>query len=402
MRSQVSTPRVLEDAKADLPGLRLRRSCIRYSGPSLKLPRLVAVECHGSQVSSSTIGGQHDREPTFCAGRNVQMTRLSILDLAPITQGSTVKNALDRSLDLARRAEAWGYRRFWVAEHHNMKGIASAATSVVIGFIAGGTSTIRVGAGGIMLPNHSPLVIAEQFGTLASLYPDRIDLGLGRAPGTDQVTAHALRRTLRGSTDDFPRDVTELQHYFDDPKPQQRITAVPGAGTRVPIWILGSSLFGARLAAMLGLPFSFASHFAPAQMHEAIAVYRDHFEASEQLESPYIMLGFNVCAAESDDEAHYLRTSSLQSFLNLRRGTPGQLPPPIRDFEASMSAQDLAMVAQMRSCSAVGSLDSVAETMARFAAETNADELMLVSSIYDHEKRLRSFELAAEAGKQLR
>jgi len=326
------------------------------------------------------------------------MTRLSVLDLAPVTQGSTPRDALHHSLDLAQHAEKWGYHRFWVAEHHNMKGIASAATSVVIGFIAGGTTTIRVGAGGIMLPNHAPLVIAEQFGTLASLYPGRIDLGLGRAPGTDPVTSRALRRTLAGSVEDFPRDVVELQQYFRDAEPGQRVTAVPGAGTHVPLWILGSSLYGAQLAAMLGLPFAFASHFAPAQLHDAVEIYRDRFQPSEQLQAPYVMLGFNVCAAETDAEARYLRSSSLQSFLNLRRGTPGQLPPPIEDFEQSMDPGDRALLAQMRSCSAVGSPETVRDGLARFLADTDADELMLVSSIFDHRKRLRSLELAAEVG----
>lgn len=325
------------------------------------------------------------------------MTKFSILDLAPVTQGSTPADALHNSLDLAQHAERWGYRRYWLAEHHNMKGIASAATSVVIGYIAGGTSTIRVGAGGIMLPNHSPLVIAEQFGTLASLYPGRVDLGLGRAPGTDQITARALRRTLIGSAEDFPRDVLELQHYFKESEPGQKVTAVPGAGTNVPLWILGSSLFGAQLAAMLGLPYAFASHFAPAQMTQASELYRERFEPSEQLQAPYVMLGFNVCAAESDDEAHFLRSSSLQSFLNLRRGTPGQLPPPIKDFEQSMGAQERAMLAQIGSCSAVGSLETITHEMANFIERTGADELMLVSSIFDHRKRLRSFELAAQA-----
>jgi luciferase family oxidoreductase group 1 len=329
------------------------------------------------------------------------MTLFSILDLAPVTQGSTPADALHNSLDLAQHAEGWGYERFWLAEHHNMKGIASAATSVVIGYIAGSTSTIRVGSGGVMLPNHSPLVIAEQFGTLASLYPGRVDLGLGRAPGTDPLTSRALRRTQGGSADDFPRDVVELQHYFKEAEPGQKVTAVPGAGTNVPIWILGSSLFGAQLAAMLGLPFSFASHFAPAQMSHAIAIYREKFEPSEQLPAPYVMLGFNVCAAETDQEAQYLRSSSLQSFLNLRRGTPGQLPPPIENFEQSMEPQERAMLAQIGSCSAVGKLETITREMSDFIEQTGADELMLVSSIFDHQKRLRSFELAAQAGKQI-
>ena len=238
-------------------------------------------------------------------------TKLSVLDLSPIPQGSTPGEALNNSLDLAQHAESLGYHRYWVAEHHSMRGIASAATSVVIGYLAAGTSTIRVGAGGIMLPNHSPLVIAEQFGTLASLYPERIDLGLGRAPGTDQVTSQALRRTLNGSSDDFPRDVVELQQYFKRADKHQRVIAVPGEGTNVPLWILGSSLFGAQLAAMLGLPFAFASHFAPQQMMQALEIYRDRFKPSAQLKQPYVMLGFNICAADTVEEAQYLRSSSL-------------------------------------------------------------------------------------------
>lgn len=329
------------------------------------------------------------------------MTRYSILDLAPITQEGTPSEALHNSLDLAQHAETWGYERFWLAEHHNMMGIASAATSVVIGYVAGGTSVIRVGAGGIMLPNHSPLVIAEQFGTLASLYPDRIDLGLGRAPGTDLLTSRALRRSLAGNVDDFPRDVVELQHYFQEPEPGQKVTAVPGAGTNVPLWILGSSLYGAQLAGMLGLPFAFASHFAPAQMTQAIATYRERFEPSDQLKAPYVMLGFNVCAADTDDEATFLRSSSLQSFINLRLGNPGRLPPPIEGFESSMSPQEEAILAQIGSCSAVGSPETIKNGLADFIANTGADELMLVSSIFDHQKRLRSFEIVAEAGRQI-
>jgi len=329
------------------------------------------------------------------------MTSFSILDLAPVAQGSTTADALRNSLDLAQHAEAWGFRRYWLAEHHNMKGIASAATSVVIGHIAGGTKSIRVGAGGIMLPNHSPLVIAEQFGTLASLYPDRIDLGLGRAPGTDPLTSQALRRTLGGSVDDFPRDVVELQHYFGEAEPGQKVTAVPGEGTHVPLWILGSSLYGAQLAAMLGLPYAFASHFAPAQMMQAIAVYRERFKASGQLSEPYVMLGFNVCAAETDEEAIFLRSSSLQSFINLRSGSPGQLPPPVEGFESQMSPQARAMLDQMGRCSAVGNPETVTRDMASFIEQTGADELMLVSSIYDHKKRLRSVEIAAEAGRRI-
>jgi luciferase family oxidoreductase group 1 len=329
------------------------------------------------------------------------MTPFSILDLAPVAQGSTPADALHNSLDLAQHAETWGFGRYWLAEHHNMTGIASAATSVVIGYIAGGTTSIRVGAGGIMLPNHAPLVIAEQFGTLASLYPGRIDLGLGRAPGTDPLTSRALRRTLGGSVEDFPRDVVELQHYFSDAEPGQKVTAVPGSGTHVPLWILGSSLYGAQLAARLGLPYAFASHFAPAQMMRAIAIYRERFKPSDQLREPYVMLGFNVFAAETQEEATFLRSSSLQAFINLRSGTPGQLPPPVEDFESRLSPQEQAMLAQIGSCSAVGTPERVTREIAHFIEQTGANELMLVSSIYDHNKRLRSIEIAADAGRQI-
>lgn len=252
-----------------------------------------------------------------------------------------------------------------------------------------------------MLPNHSPLVIAEQFGTLASLYPGRIDLGLGRAPGTDQITSQALRRTLSGSPEDFPRDVVELRNYLKEPETGQRVIAVPGAGTHVPLWILGSSLFGAQLAAMLGLPFAFASHFAPARMMQAIDIYRSRFEPSEQLQEPYIMLGFNICAAETDEEAHYLSSSSLQSFLSLRRGTPILLPPPIKNFEESMSSQDRTLLAQMSRYAAVGSFETIKKSMARFIEQTGANELMLVSFIFEHKKRVHAYELAAEAGRQI-
>lgn len=329
------------------------------------------------------------------------MTKFSVLDLAPVTQGSSVRDALHNSLDLAQHAEKLAYHRYWVAEHHNMKGIASSATSVLIGYLAGGTSSIRVGAGGIMLPNHSPLVIAEQFGTLASLYPDRIDLGLGRAPGTDQITAQALRRTLSSNPEDFPRDVVELQHYLKDAEAGQRVTAVPGAGTNVPLWILGSSLFGAQLAAMLGLPFAFASHFAPAQMNQAMDIYREKFKPSEQLQEPYIMLGFNVCAADTDQEAQYLRSSSLQSFVNLRRGTPGQLPPPVENYEESLTPPERALLSEIGSCSAVGSPATIEKSMGDFIKRTGANELMLVCSIYDHQKRLKAFEIVAAAAKNI-
>ena len=320
---------------------------------------------------------------------------LSVLDLAPVIQGGTPGQALRNSRDLAQHAEQLGYRRYWLAEHHNMAGIASSATAVAIGYVAEGTKHIRVGAGGVMLPNHAPLIIAEQFGTLASLYPDRIDLGLGRAPGTDQITAQALRRTLTGDIDQFPRDVMELMAYLDDPEEGQRVKAVPGAGTKVPIWILGSSLYGAQLAAMLGLPYAFASHFAPQMMMQAIDMYRSSFRPSEQLAEPYVMLGFNVCAAPTDEEARYLRTSSLQAIINLRRGTPGQLPPPVRDL--TLSAEDEAIVASFGQCSAVGDQDTVAAAVKSFAARTGADELMIAGQIYDHRARIRSYEILTAA-----
>jgi luciferase family oxidoreductase group 1 len=323
------------------------------------------------------------------------MVPLSILDLSPIAAGSSASDALRNTLDLARHAERWGYRRFWLAEHHNMPGIASAATAVVIGHVAAGTATIRVGAGGVMLPNHAPLVIAEQFGTLEALHPGRIDLGIGRAPGTDPYTTYALRRNLTGD-DDFPRDVVELRNYFRDPEPGQRVRAVPGAGLRVPIWILGSSLYGAQLAAALGLPYAFASHFAPAALMQAIEVYRSRFEPSEQLAQPYVMLGFNVCAALTDDEARLLRTSALQSFVELRRGNPGKLPPPVAGFESSLSPVERRMLEEVASCSAVGSPQTVRSEIEAFASRTGADELMVVSHIYDHAARLRSFEITAD------
>lgn len=324
------------------------------------------------------------------------MVPVSILDLANVPQGSRPGVALRNSIDLAGHAERWGYRRFWVAEHHNMAGIASSATAVLIGQIAAATATIKVGSGGIMLPNHAPLVIAEQFGTLAELFPGRIELGLGRAPGTDQLTAHALRRNLTGDVDDFPNDVVELQHYLDDPEPGQAVVATPGAGTKVPIWILGSSLFGAQLAAALGLPYAFASHFAPQQMLDAIRIYRQRFRPSPQLDHPYVMLGYNVCVADSDAEAHYLRSSGLQAVLALRAGRPIQLPPPVRDFYATLSPQEKAMIENWTVCSAVGSAQRVKEQMAQFIALTGADELMCVSAVYDHDRRLESFRLTAE------
>lgn len=329
------------------------------------------------------------------------VTRYSILDLVPITLGSDAGTALARSQQLAINAESWGYHRYWVAEHHNMPGIASSATAVVIGHIAGATQHLRVGSGGIMLPNHAPLMVAEQFGTLATLFPNRIDLGVGRAPGTDGLTMQALRRNLNANIEDFPKDVVELQHYLKPTQAGQRVSATPGAGTEVPIWILGSSLFGAQLAAMLGLPFAFASHFAPTYMRAAIETYRQQFKPSSTLEAPYVMLGFNLCAAETDEAALHLRSSSLQSFVNLRRGNPGPLPPPIADFEASLSAAEQQMVQDIGRCSAVGGPDTIVKQLSTFIEETGADELMLVSSIFEPTARLRSYELGALAMQSL-
>ena len=329
------------------------------------------------------------------------MTVLSVLDLSPIIEGGDASQALCNSLDLARHAERFGYHRYWVAEHHNMRGIASAATSVVIGHIAGGTDTIRVGAGGIMLPNHAPLMVAEQFGTLEALYPGRIDLGLGRAPGTDGVTAHALRRTLQSDPNKFPQDVLELREYLKDPQPGQRVQAVPGYGAKTPLYILGSSLFGAQLAAILGLPFAFASHFAPQAMMQALEIYRSEFDPSDQLDQPYVMLGYNICAADTQEEAEYLRTSGLQAFLNLRFGNPGPLPAPIRGFEDTLDTQQQQVMAQISSCSSVGTAERVRDDVAAFIEQTGADELIVVAQIYDHAARVRSYEIAKEACAEL-
>ena len=318
---------------------------------------------------------------------------LSVLDLSPILEGGDAAQAFRNTLDLARHAEQWGYKRYWLAEHHNMPGIASAATAVVIGHVAGGTSMIRVGAGGIMLPNHSPLVIAEQFGTLASLFPGRIDLGLGRAPGTDPLTARALRRGTDADT--FPQDVLELMAYFRRPEPGQAVQAVPGAGLDVPVWILGSSLFGAQLAAALGLPYAFASHFAPAQMMDAVEVYRRSFRSSETLERPYVMLGVNVFAADTEEEARFLMTSVQQSWVNLRRGRPVPLPPPVEGYESRLTPPEKAVLEQALACSVIGSPEMVRQGLEDFAARTGADELMVVSQIYDHAARLRSYEIAS-------
>jgi luciferase family oxidoreductase group 1 len=322
------------------------------------------------------------------------MVALSILDLVRVTEATDARAALDNARDLAAHAEAWGYRRFWVAEHHNMAGIASAATSVVLAHIGAGTKTIRIGAGGIMLPNHSPLIIAEQFGTLARLFPGRIDLGLGRAPGTDQITVRALRR--RHDADSFPQDVQELQFWFADAQPGQTVQAVPAAGTHVPLWILGSSTFGAQLAAELGLPYAFASHFAPQLLLPALRIYRDNFKPSEQLDRPHAMVGVNIIAAETDQEARRLATTQKMSFANIFRGARTFSQPPIDDIETYWSPQEKYQTMQMLERSIVGSRESVAAGIERLVEETGADELMVVSDVYDHGERLRSFELIAE------
>jgi luciferase family oxidoreductase group 1 len=324
------------------------------------------------------------------------MIPFSILDLSPIPQGATAAQALRNTLELAQHAERLGYRRYWLAEHHNMPGIASAATSIVIGYVAGGTRTIRVGSGGVMLPNHSPLVVAEQFGTLASLYPSRIDLGLGRAPGTDPATALALRRDIATSAEQFPQDVQELLSYFAPPQPRQRIRAVPGAGLDVPVWLLGSSLFSAQLAARLGLPFAFASHFAPDDMLDALDLYRARFEPSQYLERPYAMLAANVLAADTDAEARRQFTSQQQSFVNLRRGMPGQVPPPIDDMDAYWSPAEKAMVERALAVAFVGSVQTVERGLQNFIEATEPDELMITAHIHDQGARLRSLEKVAQ------
>jgi luciferase family oxidoreductase group 1 len=322
------------------------------------------------------------------------MVPLSVLDLAPIVAGGTAADSFRHSIDLAQHAERWGYRRYWLAEHHNMPGIASAATAVVIGQVGAATRTIRIGAGGIMLPNHSPLQVAEQFGTLASLFPGRVDLGLGRAPGTDHAAAYALRRTLQANPDEFPRDVMELIDYFREPQPGQQVTAVPGAGLEVPIWILGSSLFGAQVAAALGLPFSFASHFAPQLMHEAIAIYRDRFKPSEHSDAPYVMLGVNIVAADTDAEARFLASSGRQAFASLRSGRPMQLPPPSKEWERDPA--DRSDLANQTRVSFVGAPSTIRGQIEEFVTATAADELIVVAHIYDHAARLRSYQLAIQ------
>jgi luciferase family oxidoreductase group 1 len=322
------------------------------------------------------------------------MIPISVLDLSPIVAGSDARQALQNTLDLARHAETWGYNRYWLAEHHNMVGIASAATSVVIGHVAAGTSRIRVGAGGIMLPNHPPLVIAEQFGTLESLFPGRIDLGLGRAPGTDRVTIHALRRDPMAA-DTFPRDVVELQSYFRDAHPGQAVRAVPGAGLRVPIWLLGSSTFSAQLAASLGLPFAFASHFAPDQMHDALELYRTGYQPSAEHPTPHAMLGLSVVAADSDAEAQRLATSLQQQFLALQRGRPVQLQPPVDSMDGLWAEWERSAVQRTLRRAIVGGPETVRRGLAAFIEQTKADELMITSHIYDHTARLRSYEIVA-------
>lgn len=328
------------------------------------------------------------------------MIPYSVLDLAPIAEGRTAADSFAHSLDLAQHAEAWGYNRFWLAEHHNMPGIASAATSVVIGHVAGGTKTIRVGSGGVMLPNHSPLVIAEQFGTLATLYPGRIDCGLGRAPGTDMGTARALRRS-KDLGDQFPQDVVELMGYFDDPQPGQQVKAVPGQGTQVPVWILGSSLYGAQLAAHLGLPYAFASHFAPDALEHAAQVYREMFQPSKHLSAPYFMLACNVYAAETEAEARFHMSSHQQSFARLRTGTPGPMPKPVEKIEELLDPGVLSMVNHALSVSACGSPAIVQVQLEAMIRRYQPDELIINGSMYHHDARLRSFEIAAEAMKAL-
>jgi luciferase family oxidoreductase group 1 len=321
------------------------------------------------------------------------MVPFSILDLSPIVQGGDAAQALRNTIDLAQHAETWEYHRYWLAEHHNIPSVASAATSVVIGAVAARTSTMRVGAGGIMLPNHSPLVIAEQFGTLESLFGGRIDLALGRAPGSDQLTARALRRSASDAAT-FPQDVLELLMYFNAPA-GQRVRAIPGAGLRIPVWILGSSLFGAQLAAELGLPYAFASHFAPALMMDAIGLYRQRFRPSEFLDRPYVMLGINLVAGETDEDARRLFTSHQQAFVNLRRGTPGPLPPPNEQAIEELAPHERWELDHTLSVSAVGSIQTVQAALEEFVGRTHANELIMVSQIFDHGARLRSYELTA-------
>ncbi len=325
------------------------------------------------------------------------MPLISVLDLAPVPEGSSPGDALRNSRDLAQHAERLGYARFWLAEHHNMPGIASAATALAIGFVAEGTRTIRVGAGGIMLPNHAPLQVAEQFGTLESLYPGRIDLGLGRAPGTDTPAVRALRRTLAGGEERFPQEVAELMAYLGEPQEGQAVIATPGAGTNVPLYILGSSTFGAQLAAYMGLPFAFASHFAPQALEPALAYYRDGFRPSAQLDKPYVMLGVNACAADTDEEALYQFSSTQQAFVNLRTGRAGRLPPPVEGYAERLEPAHQAILAGVLSEAAVGGPETIRKRLTGFAERHGADELILTTQVFDHQKRVRSFEVVAEA-----
>ncbi len=321
---------------------------------------------------------------------------VSVLDLSPVFEGETVSDALRHSLSLAQTAEKLGYKRFWLAEHHNMPGIASAATSVVIGYVAGGTTKIRVGSGGIMLSNHSPIVIAEQFGTLESLFPGRIDLGLGRAPGTDRPATLALRRTLTNDGEEFPEQLEELRFFFKDVVENQKVQAVPGAGLNVPIWLLSSSGFSAHLAGVLGLPFAFAAHFSPEYTLPALKLYRQTFQPSDDLPKPYAMVALNIVAAETDEEAEFLATSQTQSFLNLIRQKPGKIPPPVENMDVIWNAQEKALVASRTGGSIVGSKETVKRKLEEFLEQTNADEIMVNAMIYDHQKRLRSYEIIAE------
>lgn len=329
------------------------------------------------------------------------MTELSVLDLCPIVQGGDAAQALRSSLYLARHVEALGYKRYWMAEHHNMPGIASAATAVALAHVGQGTSTIRIGAGGVMLPNHAPYMVAEQFGTLEALFPHRVDLGLGRAPGTDQLTMQALRRNLTGSVDEFPRDVVELLHFLQPAKPTQAVRAVPGAGSDIEVWILGSSTYGAQLAAMLGLPYAFASHFAPADLDRALAIYRERFQPSERLARPHVMAAITAIAADTDQEARRLFSSLQQSFMALRTGMPGPLPPPVEDFDSRIGAAERYMLDQALACAVIGGPATVEAGLAAFVRRTGADEVIIASSIYDHAARLRSYEIIAAAHRAL-
>lgn len=325
----------------------------------------------------------------------------SILDLSPIPQGFTATDALNNSRDLAQHAEKWGFTRYWMAEHHNMTGNASSATAVALCYVAAGTSTIRIGSGGIMLPNHAPLVVAEQFGTLASLFPGRIELGLGRAPGTDQMTARALRRDLQGSSDQFPQDVQELQFYFDDVQAGQAVKAIPGAGLHVPIWILGSSTYGAQVAAHFGLPYAFASHFAPEALMQALHAYKSLFKPSSQQAKPHAGVGVNIVAADTDEQARYLFTTHQQHATRMRRNTRGQLPPPIDDIETFWTPYEKVSVSEQLSCSVVGSPETVRRGLQALVDKTGADELIMAGQIFDHKARLRSFEIAAQAAREV-